>query len=148
MIGFTITPSHIDYAKIVSPETVEKLVKGECVILTGFAKELVPVDTGQLKSSIMWATSDDKGGLNEGGGEQTSAFNYLEPPSEKETGYVGSHLEYAGPVEYGRKDMPNYPRQPYLRPAIDYSKNARETRRSSTIKAAIKEAYNPNPRAK
>jgi len=148
MTGFTITPSHIDYSKIITPETVDKIVKGECVILTGFAKELVPIDSGQLKSSIMWATESDKGGLNEGGGEPTSAFNYIDPPSEDNTGYVGSHLEYAGPVEYGIKDKPNYPRQPYLRPAIDYSKKVRETRRAGIIKTAIKEAYNPNPRPK
>jgi len=141
MIGITITPSHIDYSKIIDEKTVDKIIKGECVILSGFAKELVPVDTGQLKSSIMWATANEKGGLNEGGGEPTSAFNYIDPPNEKETGYVGSHLEYAGPVEYGRADMPQYPRQPYLRPAIDYSKRARELRRGTILRASIKAAY-------
>jgi hypothetical protein len=141
MIGVTITPSQIDYSKIIDEKTVEKLIKGECVILTGFAKELVQVDTGQLKSSIMWTTDQANGGLNEGGGDPTSVFNMIETPNDPETGYVGSHLEYAGPVEYGRKDMPNYPRQPYMRPAIDYSKNARELRRATTIRAAIKAAY-------
>lgn len=143
MIGLTITPSQIDYSKIITPETVEKLIVGECVILTSFAKELVPVDTGQLKSSVMWATQDDDGGLNEGGGEPTSAFNYLDKPNEPDEGYVGSHLEYAGPVEFGIKDKPNYPRQPYLRPAVDYSKSQREARRGKVINTAIKEAYKP-----
>lgn len=141
MIGVTITPSHIDYSAILTPEVVEKIIVGECVILTGFAKELVPVDTGQLKSSIMWATDAQRGGLNEGGGEPTSAFNFLDPPDSEGVGYVGSHLEYAGPVEYGIKDRPNYPRQPYLRPAIDYSKRQREARQRGVIRTAIKEAY-------
>jgi len=144
MIGVTIDPSHIDYSKIITPKTVGKLVKGECVILTGFAKELVPVDKGQLKNSIMWATNDDTGGFNQGGDEPAPISARLRKPGD-DSGYVGSNLEYAGPVEYGRKDMPNYPRQPYLRPAIDYSKGAREARRKSVIKTAIKEAYNPNP---
>ena len=81
--------------------------------------------------------------MNEGGGEPTSAFNYLDKPNTNEEGYVGSHLEYAGPVEFGIKDKPNYPRQPYLRPAVDYSKKVRETRRKGVISAAIKQAYKP-----
>jgi hypothetical protein len=136
-----MTASQMSYRDIISDEVAEKLVVGECVILTGFAKELVPVDTGELKSSVMWATQKDDGGLNEGGGKQTSAFNYLDKPLEEHTGHVGSHLEYAGPVEYGRKDMPNYPRQPYLRPAIDYSVRQREAKRQKTIGLAIKAAY-------
>ncbi|MFA5165413.1 MAG: hypothetical protein WC481_07615 [Candidatus Omnitrophota bacterium] len=164
MIGITITPSHIDYSKILTDKTVDNIIMGECIILTGFAKELSPVDYGQLKNSIMWATNKASGGLNQGGPSgmstgakkltakgkvrkrkarpgTTSAFNYLEPPAEEKTGYVGSNLEYAGAVEYGRRDMPNYPRQPYLRPAIDYSKRARELRRGTAIRAAIRAAY-------
>jgi hypothetical protein len=138
MIGVTITPSHIDYSKIIDEKTVESLILGEVIILTGFAKELVPVDQGQLKNSIMWKMSKWKGSLNDGGGPQ--APNEISTPP-KEEGYVGSNLEYAGPVEYGRRDMPKYPRQPYLRPAIDYSKKAREARRREIINAIIKQAY-------
>jgi len=146
MTGFTITPSHIDYSKIIDEETVEKLIKGECIILRSFAVELAPIKDGQLKNSIMWKTAKEKGGLNEARGK-TPHNEEITEPQEKE-GYVGSNLEYAGPVEYGIKDKPNYPRQPYLRPAIDYSKKVRETRRAGIIKTAIKEAYNPNPRPK
>lgn len=141
MIGVTITPSHIDYSKIIDAGTVAELITGECVILTGFAKELVPVDKGQLKNSIMWKTTESDGGFNEGGDKPAPNSAELGNPPDK-TGYVGSGLEYAGPVEYGRKDMPNYPRQPYLRPAIDYSKKPREARRNKMVETAIKEAYN------
>lgn len=141
MTGVTFTPSHIDYSKILDDDAIEKLIVGECIILTGFAKEITPIDTGELKSSIMWATERRDGGLNEGGDTATSAFNYIDKPTDKNVGYVGSHLEYAGAVEYGRKDMPQYPAQPYLRPAIDYSKKVRESRRRSIIKAKIKDAY-------
>lgn len=134
MTGSGITPSHIDYEAILTPDVVENLIIGECVILSGFAKEIVQIDTGQLKNSIMWATAKSEG--NHQGGDK------MTPPGEDAIGYVGSGLEYAGPVEYGRKDMPNYPRQPYLRPAIDYSKKVRESRRKGVIKMAIKEAYN------
>lgn len=141
MIGVTITPSHIDYSAIITPEVIEELVVGECVILAGFAKELVPVDKGQLKNSIMWATSKDYGEFNKGGNLPAPPEKMLKFPKDSTEGYVGSGLEYAGPVEYGIKDRPNYPRQPYLRPAIDYSKRQRETRQRGIIRTAIKEAY-------
>lgn len=144
MIGSVMTPFHYDYSAIVDEETADKLVKEECVILTGFAKELVPVDKGQLKNSIMWKTQKDEGGFNKEGVKEAPSDTKLSKPQADE-GYVGSGLEYAGPVEYGRKDMPNYPRQPYLRPAIDYSKKEREARRKKTIGISIKEAYNQRP---
>ena len=142
MIGITITPNQIDYSKIITPETVAKLIVGECVILQGMAVELAPIKDGQLKNSITWATSKEKGGLNEAGAK-TPHDKAIDAPNDDDTGYVGSNLEYAGPVEFGIKDKPNYPRQPYLRPAVDYSKKVRETRCKGVISAAIKQAYKP-----
>lgn len=141
MNGLVVTPSQIDYANIITPEAIEKLIVGECVILTGFAKELAPVDTGQLKNSIMWATAEASGGAGSRDLVGPSNAPEIDAPDDSLTGYVGSGLEYAGAVEYGRRDIPNYPRQPYLRPAIDYSKRQRESRRSAVIRVAIKEAY-------
>ena len=140
MIGITITPSHIDYSKIIYEKSIENLVSGDCVILSGFAKELVPVDQGQLKNSIMWKTEQAEGDFNKGGDKPAPDSAKLSDPP-KDSGYVGSGLVYAGPVEYGRKDMPNYPRQPYLRPALDYSKKQREARHKQIIDTAIKQAY-------
>lgn len=140
MIGFTMTPSHIDYSKIIDEETIEQIIEGECIILSGFAKELVPVDQGQLKNSIMWKTGKAEGDFNKDGNKTAPDDAKLSNPAESE-GYVGSGLVYAGSVEYGRKDMPNYPRQPYLRPAMDYSKKQREARRKEIIDVAIKQEY-------
>jgi hypothetical protein len=147
MIGVTITPSHIDYSKIITPAVVENILIGECIILAGYSKELVPVDKGQLKNSIMWAISTKSGGFNEGietgtPGKLAAPFSaWLKWPKDSLTGYVGSGLEYAGAVEYGRSDMPSYPRQPYFRPAIDYSKKQREARQKGIIRTAIQAAY-------
>jgi len=147
MIGVTITPSHIDYSKILTPEVVENILMGECIVLTSFAKELVPVDKGQLKNSIMWATAKNGGGFNEGmetgtPGKLAAPFSaWMKWPKDSFTAYVGSGLEYAGAVEYGRADMPSYPRQPYFRPAIDYSKAKREARQKKIIRLAIQAAY-------
>lgn len=139
--GVTFTPSHIDYSKIIDDDAVEEIIKGECIILSGFAKELVPVKEGQLKNSIMWTTESDDGDFNRGGDKAAPSSAKLDKADNGE-GYVGSGLEYAGAVEYGRRDMPSYPIQPYLRPAIDYSKKQREQRRAGIIKGKIKEAYN------
>jgi hypothetical protein len=75
MIGVTITPSHIDYSKIIDDKVIDDLIMGECVILTSYAKEFVPIDTGQLRASVMWATKNDQGGLNQGLSYSTSAKN-------------------------------------------------------------------------
>ena len=70
------------------------------------AVKLAPVDTGKLRQSISIATKDKSQG-------EVS----LEAPSDAMAGVVGTNLEYAAAVEYGRTDMDNYPMQPYLRPA-------------------------------
>lgn len=139
MIGATITPSQIDYSAIITPEVVENLLLGECIILHGNAKELAPIKDGQLKNSIMYKTPNRANGLNQGDGGNQHHSEISDPPED--TAYVGSNLEYAGAVEYGRSDMPNYPRQPYMRPAIDYSRQQREARQRGIIRTAIKEAY-------
>jgi hypothetical protein len=173
MIGVTITPSHIDYSKIIDADTVEKLIMGDCVIITGFAKELCPVDTGELKNSIMWAMHNSDGEFNKGGGELAPYKARLRHPHSTEEGYVGSGSDHAGPIETGvakayyirakpgkmlawkGKDgkmhfaskvlHPPTKAQPYLRPAADYSKKVREQRHGAIIRAKIKSVYKDNP---
>ena len=64
-------------------------------LVQGAAKTLVPVDKGILRGSIVKAVEENK----------------LE-------GTVSTNVEYAPYVELGLKSNPNYPRQPYLRPAL------------------------------
>ena len=59
------------------------------------AKVNVPVDEGTLRASIVKSVEENK----------------LE-------GIVSTNVEYAPYVELGLKSNPNYPRQPYLRPAL------------------------------
>lgn len=59
------------------------------------AKVNVPVDEGTLRASIVKAVENNK----------------LE-------GTVSTNVEYASYVELGLRSNPNYPRQPYLRPAL------------------------------
>jgi len=62
-------------------------------------------------------------------------------PDDKYEGVIGSALEYAAAVEFGRPDdMPNYPMQPYLRPAIYQTKAKRTRKVVETLVKAIAEA--------
>jgi len=142
MIGVTITPSHIDYSKILSDKTEHDLVMGDCIIILAAAKENTIRDTGELVNSEMWAMSDGEGGFNDGSGRDPAPTDArLRKPNQKNVGYVGSNSDHAGPVEYGIKDKPNYPRQPYLRPALDGTKKEREARHGGIIKTSIDNAY-------
>ena len=60
------------------------------------AKLLAPVDTGDLRGSIVKAV--DKYNLE---------------------GTVSTNKEYAPYVEFGLRSNPNYPKQPFLRPALN-----------------------------
>ncbi len=60
-------------------------------------KSLVPVDTAQTKLSI---------------GE-----HYAEISATRIVDDIGAETIYAPAIEFGRSDMPNYPMQPFVRPA-------------------------------
>ena len=64
------------------------------------AKLLVPVDTGNLRGSIV-KTVDDR----------------------KYIGTVLTNSAYAYYVEFGLRSNPNYPIQPYMRPALEKNKD-------------------------
>lgn len=78
-------------------ENLSQIEKKIALEIEKEAKLRCPVDTGRLRSSIQ---------IYEIGGEIL----------------IGSNVKYAPYVEYGTK-QPNYPRQPFIRPAIDYVKN-------------------------
>ena len=63
------------------------------------AKTIVPVDKGVLRDSIV---------------------KQVDPVSLSAT--AGTNMEYAPYVEFGLKSNPNYPIQPYLRPALKDNK--------------------------
>lgn len=67
-----------------------------------FQKRTVPVDTGNLKNHI----------------------EIQEHPTGQGTVFqIGVwDVEYVGAVEFGRPDVPNYPRQPFIVPSIDAAK--------------------------
>lgn len=83
-------------AKLLSgPESaVAKQLAKMCVQIDRRAKQLCPVDTGRLRSSISWA---------------------IVPDGRSIAGVVGTDVEYAPYVEFGTVKMDA---QPFLRPAF------------------------------
>lgn len=127
-----------DYSKILSEDTIRKAIIESCIIVHGQAVRYAPVDTGNLKNSLSYAVEGFTGGLNTGGGGVSAkASDAVDEPNGKNIGHVGTSVEYAAAVEYGRPDMPNYPMQPYLRPALATTKAKREKRLGEIIAEAI-----------
>jgi hypothetical protein len=69
------------------------------------AVQIVPIDSGDLRDSIVGEVDNPEPGLVMG---RVSAGD----PD------IGRTMDYAEVVENGRDDMPNYPKQPYLKPAL------------------------------
>jgi HK97 gp10 family phage protein len=89
------------------------------------AKMLCPVDTGLLRGSIQVASGDGKRLLPEtqsgilGKLKHFFGKDRIEKPTIPNETFVGSPIEYAAYQEYGTIKTSA---QPFLRPALDYSK--------------------------
>lgn len=105
------------YSDYLSPEVIEPMIWKSLLAIEGQAALLVPVDTGQLRDSLSFATDKNRGSE---GASFLGASKEITPPTEDNVGVLGTTLEYGAAVEFGRPDMPNYPAQPYLRPALDW----------------------------
>lgn len=106
----------------------EQAVLETAINVTAQAKDLAPVDTANLKGSIMWQSANQQGGYGEGSSTES---NKLTSPIPKGGAIVGTACEYAVYQEYGTRKMFA---QPYLRPAVDI------VARGSTLDNAMKSA--------
>lgn len=77
---------------------LQKVVIELCNDVQAGARRIVPWLSGDLHDSIEVEVEEAPGGAM--------------------VGRVGSNLPYALAVEYGRPDVPAYPKQPYLGPAL------------------------------
>jgi len=101
------------YSDLLSPEVLEPTIWKSLLAIEGQAVNLVPVDQGNLRDSITIKTNKNE--KQHGTSPDGMAYNPVEYQ-----GAIGSAAVYAQAVEFGREDMPNYPAQPYLRPALDW----------------------------
>ena len=70
----------------------------------GYAKDDCPVDTGRLRNSITYKTTDAQGTPNASGGEHARPSDYSpHSNAEKNAVYIGTNVEYAQAVEYSDK---------------------------------------------
>ena len=86
-------------------------------LVTAQTKTLCPVAEkfgGTLRNSYMYKTTFGEGGFNDSPGEK--ADTKLEGQPEKNSGYVGSNVDYSVYNEFGTRKMGALP---HLRPAID-----------------------------
>ena len=104
----------MSYEVITYKGTIKALEKGTeagiletCIRVTNQAVALAPVDKGQLKNSIVYATSLMSTSSGSG--------SIIEGEPDKGEGFVGSNLDYATYQEFGTRYMAP---QPFLRPSI------------------------------
>ncbi len=137
----------MNYADFLQPQEIEKAIVKVLIGISSQSKLLAPVDTGLLRNSINWKTANQSGGLNDsatrgdvgglGGQRAFTMIHELEAVTEPNTGVVGTAVEYAAAMEYGRQEV-NIPAQPYLRPAANMVKNRIPKIMGAEIRAAIK----------
>lgn len=102
--------------------------------VTNTATALAPVDTGQLRNSIMWEVKGADGGFNDGSGKTPAERKLSKNPKDGEA-YVGSALLHSIYNEFGTRRMAA---QPFLRPAI--TEETSGTRAVRTIKKLQEES--------
>lgn len=128
----TIISNH-DAANEGAENGVLKSVVSICSQITAEAKARCPVDSGRLRGSIMWRTSDGEGGFNKVGrlantvagksgkvisrkkGQESSEPLTVRP--KKYEGYVGTNVDYAVYIEFGTRRMKA---QSFLRTALEH----------------------------
>jgi hypothetical protein len=104
------------YRDLVSPEMLEPSIWKTLLAIETQAVHLVAVDKGDLKNSITIQTSEREQSYGNTDDKLTSISISYE-------GAIGTASDHATANEFGRPDMPNYPAQPFLRPAALMIKN-------------------------
>lgn len=107
------------YADMLGLKQLEPAVFKAALAIEAQASLLAPVDQGALRNSISIATELREAGFNDEAGDKAPDNAKISAPDlgDGSTAYVGTGIEYGAAVEFGRPDLPNYPAQPYLRPA-------------------------------
>jgi len=102
--------------KIQGKKVIGKSIYETGLIIEANAKSLTPVDTGRLAASIT-TQAYDKGTLPRGIGADSN--DVIDKPTNQNTVYVGTPVEYSEYTEFGtiKSDA-----QPFLRPALDLAK--------------------------
>jgi phage gpG-like protein len=111
-----------DYKRMIE-QAGQKFAPAAGIIVRGQAAALAPVQTGNLRGSLTWRTNKSDGGFD--GGNRSGTM--ITEPMDDYTVYVGTNVEYAEYVEYGRDvgegdAAMHVGERAYLRPAIDVNR--------------------------
>ena len=116
----TYTP--VDISRVMQrivPQMVDAVTEG-CEEVQVEAQDIVPVDTGDLRNSIMVQTVALEGSVVQG---TVAANQPYAAYVEFGTGKRGAASPGAGPYPY-TDSWPGMPSQPYMRPALDTARPA------------------------
>jgi len=96
-----IIKSHRKVLTVKIKSVLEKalIVTGEQAV--GFVRPLVPVDTGNLRSSITFATVGFKSNAESVDGFAAKSSDLVDRPKELGHLFVGTNVEYAPHLEFG-----------------------------------------------
>lgn len=86
-------------AKLRSNVDKALLITGKQAV--GFIRPLVPVKTGNLRSSITYATKEVRSEAVAVNGFTAAEKGLVERPDRKNVLYVGTNVEYAAHIEFG-----------------------------------------------
>ena len=133
------------YEELLSPDRMEKAIYKVLMQLHAQAILLVPVDSGQLRNSLSYGTKKRNAGFNKEAGDKANDSARVEYPDSDYVGVMGTNIEYAAAVEFGRPDMPAYPMQPYMRPAAAIVKQKAGIISKEELDREIKSFLNTHP---
>jgi len=84
------------------------------IAITALAKQIVPIDKGELRNTLMYVTATTTGGFNDSSGDAASEFERIDFQLPKNKAIVGTGSNHWYP-EFGTYRMIA---QPFLRPAF------------------------------
>jgi hypothetical protein len=134
------------YRDIVAPGA-EAAIWETALAIEAQAVDLVAVDKGELRNSIsvvgpgkfLWIATGKREGFNTHGGERAPNSAKVKGVADDMTAVVGTASDHATANEFGRPDMPNYPAQPFLRPAALAVKQMKGQVTAEAFENAMKE---------
>lgn len=104
-----------DFIKQNYRDAIPKALTITGIAAVGFVKDATPVDTGYLKSSIIYATVLEKGRPTTERGQTAKSEDLIEQPENRYRLKIGTAVEYAPHVEYGtRAHKVRAKNKPYL----------------------------------
>ncbi len=104
----TITDNTEEYKKMLD-ETKKVILEAIGEKAEGYAKDGCPVDTGRLRNSITYATSEHSGFTHSYTDDEGNSFSYnVGKTNDKDSVFIGTNVEYAEWNEFHNSKKPHF----------------------------------------